>query len=83
MLFDRSLVLDGQESVRIEVIDDRPALLTVDGRELGELHQGDAIVAAAAAHSARLITFGPRDFYRILKAKFGVGGKSARTCRHR
>ena len=50
----------------------RAATLSVDGRNLGELGEGDAVVCTAAARSARLVTFGPRDFLRILKAKFGL-----------
>jgi NAD+ kinase len=72
MLFDRPMVLGPTETIRIEVIDDRPATLTVDGKELGVLERGDAIVCRAAPHTARLVTFGKRDFYRLLKAKFGL-----------
>jgi NAD+ kinase len=72
MLFDRSMVFGPMETIRIEVIDDRPATLTVDGEEIGMLARGDAIVCRAASHSARLVTFGTRDFYRLLKAKFGL-----------
>ena len=72
MLFDRPLVLGPTETVRIEVIDDRPATLTVDGEELGELARGDAILCRAAPQTARLVTLGNRDFYRLLKAKFGL-----------
>ena len=75
MLFDRSLVLDPAESVRVEVINDRPAMLTVDGRELGMLGEGDSVTCAAAPHSARFVTFEPRDFYRIIKAKFGLADR--------
>jgi NAD+ kinase len=72
MLFDRSLVVGPTESVRIEVTEDRPATLTVDGEELGSLTRGDSIVCRAAPHPARLVTFGNRDFYRLLKTKFGL-----------
>jgi NAD+ kinase len=72
MLFDRPMVLGPTETIRIEVIDDRPATLTVDGEELGVLARGDAIVCRAAPQTARLVTFGSRDFYRLLKAKFGL-----------
>src|SRR2546423_1071761 len=72
MLFDRSLVLDDTESVRIELIDDRPAVLTVDGRELGTLQRGDAITCSAAPYAARFVTFERRDFFRIVKAKCGL-----------
>ena len=72
MLFDRSLVLPPTACIRLDVIDDRPADLSVDGRSLGTLGEGDAIVCTAAAQPARLVTFGPRRFLGILKAKFGL-----------
>jgi NAD+ kinase len=75
MLFDRSLVLDDGEQIRIELIDDRPAMLTVDGRELGMLSRGDAIICSAGAHAARFVTFEPRDFFRIVKTKFGLADR--------
>jgi NAD+ kinase len=74
MLFDRSLVLEADVRVRLEVID-RPAVLTVDGQELGRLTQGDAIECSEGPHPARFVTFGERDFYRILKAKFGLADR--------
>ena len=73
MAFDRSLVVAADEPVRVEVADDRPAALTVDGRDRGLLRRGDAIVCRPSAQPARFVTFGPRDFYGILKAKFGGG----------
>jgi NAD kinase len=53
----------------------RPATLSVDGREIGVLHDGDAIVCSAAEFNARLVTFAPRDFHLILKAKFGLNDR--------
>jgi NAD+ kinase len=75
MLFDRTLVLDPTASVRIEVLGQRAATLSVDGRTLATLQQGDAIVCTAAAVAARLVMFGPRDFLRILKSKFGLSDR--------
>jgi NAD+ kinase len=72
MLFDRSLVLEPGTEVGLEVCGDRPATLSVDGRNQGELHEGDLVVCTAAAHNARLVTFGGRDFHQIVKAKFGL-----------
>jgi NAD+ kinase len=72
MLFDRSLVLPPSACIRLEVIDDRPADLSVDGRSLGPLHDGDAIVCTASPNPALLVTFGGRSFLGILKAKFGL-----------
>jgi NAD+ kinase len=75
MLFDRSLVLDPAARLRIEVQGDRPATLSVDGSNLGTLERGDAITCTAASGSARFATFGPRDFLRILKTKFGLSDR--------
>lgn len=72
MLFDRSLVLSDHETVRLEVLDGRSAALVVDGRELGLVGEGDTIVCCAAPEPAQLVTFGRRNFHRILKAKFGL-----------
>jgi NAD+ kinase len=80
MLFDRSLVLPPTACIRLEVVDDRPADLSVDGRSLGLLASGGAIVCTAATNPARLVGFGGRSFLGILKAKFGLpaGGEGER-----
>ncbi len=74
MSFDRSLVVDAADSVRIEVTD-RPAMLVLDGREMGLLGKGDVIVCTEAPGRARFVAFGTRDFYGILKTKFGVADR--------
>jgi NAD+ kinase len=75
MLFDRSLVLPPTAMVRIEVLGDRAATLSLDGSTLGTLRPGDAIRATGANESARFVAFGPRDFLRILKTKFGLSDR--------
>jgi NAD+ kinase len=75
MLFDRTLVLEPEARLRIVVQGHRAATLSVDGRNLGELGEGDAITCTAAERSARLVTFGPRDFLQILKTKFGLNDR--------
>jgi NAD+ kinase len=75
MLFDRSLVLDPSALVRIEVQGHRPATLSVDGRNLGTLEEGDSFTCTAAPGSARFVMFGHRDFLRILKSKFGLADR--------
>jgi len=72
MLFDRALVLTPSTEVRLEVQGDRPAVVAIDGRSIGELAVGEAVVATASATPARLLTFGDRNFHGILKAKFGL-----------
>jgi NAD+ kinase len=75
MLFDRSLVLAPSARVRVEVLGDRSATLSVDGNNLGTLRRGDAVTITASSLSAKFVTFGPRDFLRILKAKFGLSDR--------
>jgi NAD+ kinase len=70
MLFDRSLVLDADEELRFVVVDERNAVLTLDGRLLGTLEPGDTVVCTAAERPARIVVFGPRNFHQILKTKF-------------
>jgi NAD+ kinase len=75
MLFDRSLVLDPEETIRFVVCEDRSVVLTADGRELGELAAGDSISCTGGPIPARIVTLGPRDFHQILKAKFGLSDR--------
>jgi NAD+ kinase len=75
MLFDRSLVLAADEELRFDVSDDRSVVLTADGRELGELAAGDTVTCTGGPFPARVVTFGPRDFHQILKAKFGLSDR--------
>jgi NAD+ kinase len=75
MLFDRTLVLDPDTEVSVEVRDHRSASVSVDGRPIATLNEGDVVRCRASGHSARLVTFGPREFHRILKAKFGLNDR--------
>jgi NAD+ kinase len=75
MLFDRSLVLAAEETLRFSVCDDRSVVLTLDGRELGDLAAGDTVSCTGGPLPARIVTLGPRDFHQILKAKFGLADR--------
>jgi NAD+ kinase len=75
MLFDRSLILAPATRVQVTVTSQRPASLSVDGRSLGVLRDDDAITCTASSRVARLVTFGPRDFHAVLKAKFGLNDR--------
>lgn len=71
-LFDFSLVLQPDEEVQVEVLDSRSATLLVDGRRIKDLDAGQRMRCLAADNPARLVTFGPRNFHRIVKTKFGL-----------
>lgn len=74
-LFDLPLVLGPDEDVRVDVLEGRMATLVVDGRRVGDLSPGDAVVCRPGKHPARLVRFGDRDFHQILKAKFGLADR--------
>ena len=72
MLFDRSLVLAADEEIDLLVCNERNVVLTLDGRELGELVDGDRVRCEAATEPLRFATLRPRDFHQILKQKFSL-----------
>jgi NAD+ kinase len=72
MLFDRSLVLDPDEPIEIEVTGYRKVEVSVDGQRVLTLAEGDTLTCVPAAETARFVRFGPRRFHQILKAKFGL-----------
>lgn len=75
MLFDRTLVLEPDTVVELTVVEHRQATLTIDGQHISELPEGTTVRCRASRHSARLVTFGPREFHRILKNKFGLNDR--------
>lgn len=75
MLFDRTLVLEPTSVLRLTVSGHRQANLAVDGRTLGVLEVGDRIECTASSHVARFVSFAPRDFHGILKAKFQLADR--------
>ncbi len=74
-LFDRSLVLSPEDSVRISVLEDREALVAVDGTIGARLAVGQSVVCSAADVPACLVSFGGKDFHRTLKSKFGLADR--------
>lgn len=72
MLFDRSLLLRPDTVVRITVVGDRAANLSIDGRNLAALGEGDTLIAATSDTVARVVTSGTRSFHEVLKSKFGL-----------
>ena len=75
MLFDRSMVLAPDATVRLELDHDRPAIVSVDGRHLAELAEGQWVSCTAASQPARLVRCSDHNFHRILKAKFGLADR--------
>jgi NAD+ kinase len=75
MLFDRTLVLDPEEPVEVRLIGHRPAVLSVDGRRVAALAEGDTVACRPAGRDALFVRFGRRHFHQILKTKFGLSDR--------
>lgn len=72
-LFDRSLVLDPTEVVRLRPAPDTTAELVVDGGSCSMVKPGQYVSCAGGEHDALFVTFADRDFQDILKRKFHLG----------
>jgi NAD+ kinase len=72
MLFDRAMVVSPDRPVDLEVLEPQAADLVIDGHPLVRLQPGAHVSCQAGQHDARLVSFGERDFHRILKSKFGL-----------
>ena len=57
MLFDRSMVLDPRESIRVEVLGHRSVSVAIDGALVHTLSPGDVIEIKAADEVARFVRF--------------------------
>lgn len=75
MLFDRSLVLAREEEVRIRLLDDRDALLVVDGGPAVALRAGDAVLLRAGPVPVPIVSFGGRSFHDVLRHKFNLADR--------
>jgi NAD+ kinase len=75
MLFDRSLVLDPNQVVGVDVLDGRDARLVVDGQVIGTVDSPQRVELSASQIDAALVRFGPPDFHRILRSKFGLADR--------
>jgi NAD+ kinase len=75
MLFDRSVVLDGNEVARIEILGHRQVNVATDGDLVHTLHPGDVVEVRAAQEVAKFMRFEERRFHQILKTKFGLSDR--------
>ena len=75
MLFDRALVLDPSERIRIEVLGHRSVNVASDGELVHSLRPGDVVEVGAADEFARFVRFGATRFHQILKSKFGLADR--------
>lgn len=74
-LANRSLILDGGETVRLRHYSDRPVELTGDGRFCLAMEKGEALDIKVSGAAVRLLS-APRGKYKLLREKLGWGWKA-------
>jgi NAD+ kinase len=78
MVFNRSLVLSGDEAVGVRVLDGSgPVAVSVDGQVRGVVEPGDWIDVHVAPNSARLVRLRAPQFYDRLRHRFAVAAAPA------
>lgn len=74
-LFDRSLVLKPTSVVEIEVLADRTAELSLDGRSLVRLQPGDRVICTRSEKPVGFVSLHGEEFLNVLKNKFGLSDR--------
>ncbi|MCB0951318.1 MAG: NAD(+)/NADH kinase [Microthrixaceae bacterium] len=72
MLFDRTMVLRPDCEVKVVVAGPRDGGLSLDGRPKEPLRPGEIVLCTAAERSSLFVTFGDRDFHKVLRDKLGL-----------
>lgn len=71
-LFDRSLVLNPTSTVEIEVLPDRNASLSLDGRTIVRLMPGDRVRCTRSTVPVGFVSLHGEEFLKVLKTRFGL-----------
>jgi NAD+ kinase len=78
MVFNRSLVVSGDEGVGIRVLDSSgPVAVSVDGQLRGVVDPGEWLDVHVAPTSARLVRLRPPQFYDRLRRRFALAAAPA------
>jgi NAD+ kinase len=75
MLFDRTIVVEPHQWLRLEVVGPRPGILVVDGVSVAQLEPGDAVDCREGSKNANLVSLGDRDFHSILRSRFHLADR--------
>jgi NAD+ kinase len=66
---DRSLVLTDEQPITVEIVDDRSAVLVIDGLEMGRLTPGSTITCRLASRAVRVVRNDPQKFGGMLRMR--------------
>lgn len=72
MVFNRSMVLAPSTEVQLTIDGYRPAIVSIDGRQLTRLEPGQSVLCRASDRRARFVVLEETDFHTVLKEKFGL-----------
>ncbi len=72
MVFNRSMVVAPSTEVRLTIDGYRPAIVSIDGRQITRLEPGESILCRASDRRARFVVHEETDFHTVLKEKFGL-----------
>jgi NAD+ kinase len=75
MLFDRALVLEPSQRLRLDILEPRTAVLVVDGATAASLAPGATVHCSEGAQPALLVDVDDHDFHAILRAKFHLADR--------
>ncbi|MPZ51173.1 MAG: NAD(+)/NADH kinase [Acidimicrobiia bacterium] len=73
-LFDRTMVLPANRTLKIIVERDRPVRVSVDKVDLGVLEEGDSVEVRTAAVTVRFLALDVTSFPQSVTEKFGLAG---------
>ncbi|HZD37616.1 MAG TPA: NAD(+)/NADH kinase, partial [Actinomycetes bacterium] len=83
MVFNRSLVLDPDEVVRLEVLPESPPVVeSVDGRAVRQLDPGTMVEVVRGDHPALLVRVTRTDFYSLVRSKFRLADAGETMTNH-
>lgn len=72
-VFGRTLVVAEDEVVRVDILEEQdPAIVSCDGRPPVTVPAGGAVEVVGGGVPVRLARVDPRDFYGLVRAKFGL-----------
>ncbi|HZZ51057.1 MAG TPA: NAD(+)/NADH kinase [Pseudonocardia sp.] len=78
MIFDRSLVLGGDQEVALRVLEQSgPVTVSVDGQLRGVIEAGDWVSVFAGPNRARLVRMKDTDFLARVRERFGLTDAAA------
>ena len=77
-LSDRTVVVSGRSEIAVTLVDrpDSRALVSCDGRTLGELLPGDSLTVAQSAFKTTLLHPPGYDYFKLLRSKLHWGRRS-------